>query len=85
MGEIQEDSFLTFGGTYAAGLKLDSLNVEITATRLEKSGITTCLVLVTGGAGSYPAHNCSMRNHISQCHVTSSRSEVDECHPGTER
>lgn len=49
MGELQEDSFLTFGGTYAAGLKLDSLNVEITATRLEKSGITTCLVLVAGG------------------------------------
>lgn len=85
MGELQEDSFLTFGGTYAAGLKLDSLNVEITATRLEKSGITTCLVLVAGGAGSYPAHNRSVRNHISQCRVASSRLEVDECHPGTDR
>lgn len=38
MGELQEDSFLTFGGTYAAGLKLDSLGVEITATKLENVG-----------------------------------------------
>ncbi len=85
MGEIQEESFLTFEGTYSAGLKLDSLNVEITATMLEKSGITSCLVLDTSGAGSYIAHNRSVSNHISQCRVASSRLEVDECHPGTER
>lgn len=84
MGELQEDSFLTFGGTYAAGLKVDSLNIEITATKLVNVG-SPRLALVAVGAGSHPAHNRSMKYHITQRRLASSRLEVDECHPGTER